>query len=265
MLPAVHEFQILTRFHRLRACLAGALLAAGLLAPALAQLDIPNRRGSFTPGELAMLPPYCRNMQGFPGYHGPEGDRWRSMMGNDYEHIHHYCRGLRDVIFATSALPNATQRRFLWPRAVSEYDYMINNARCTLPLLPEIHFKRGEALVVLGRLAEADAAFARARALKPDYWPAYVAWADQLMSLKLNDRARDLLLEGLRHLPESPELLGRLARLPDGARLVTAARAGTAAASAGQAPAPAASAPESSASAPAPGAASAPGTGAPAS
>lgn len=168
-------------------------LVAVMLLPVLAwaQIDYPNRRGSFTAGELAMLPPYCKNMQGFPGYEGREGNRWRSMMGSDFQHIHHYCRGLRDVYYITYGLPTPVQRTFLWERAIDEYNYMIRNSRPTMPLMPEIFFRRGEAQVKLGRLPEAEASFAAARKLKADYVPAYVAWADELLKLKLDARASE--------------------------------------------------------------------------
>ena len=241
---------------RLGAALAAAvcLLAAW---PAVAQrVDYPHRRGSFTPGELAVLPPYCSNMQGFAGYKGPEGDRWRAMMGPDFQHIHHYCRRLRDVYYITYSLPTPVQRQFLWSRAIGEYDYMIKNSLPTMPLLPEIFFRRGEALVKLGRLPEAEESFANARMLKPDYWPPYAAWADQLIKLKLYERAQALLQLGLGHLPGHPQLLDRLAKLPDGAELVAQARsdhvaAETAAAKAAAEKAAAAAADNAAASAPA--------------
>lgn len=245
-----------TRFFKLHALtrpfsfarwVLGVLASIALIGSAYAQIDYPNRRASFTPGELAMLPPYCKNMQGFPGYDGPAGNRWRSMIGSDFQHIHHYCRGLRDLYYIKFGLPNPTQRTFLWQRAISEYDYMIKNSSRTMPLLPEILLRRGEALVVLGRLPEAEESFRSARNLKPDYLPPYTAWADQLIRLKLFERAQELLLEGLQNAPPSaltkaadPQveaIFERLGRLPEGGKLVDQARKDrSAAASAEKAP-----------------------------
>lgn len=209
--------------------------------PAAAQqVDYPTRRGTFTPGELAMLPPYCKSMQGMPGHTGPEGDRWRAILGPDLKHIHHYCRGLRDVYYLTYTVVTPAQRRFLWNRAINEYDYMIKASRIDMPLMPEFYFRRGEALVMLGQLAEAEVAFQEARRLKPSYAAAYVAWADQLMSLKLHDRAEALLLEGLQYTPDNAALLDRLQRLPNGKRLAAKLQR--------QSPAVAASAPDSASS-----------------
>ena len=186
--------------------------------PAQAQgVDIPVRRNSFTPGELAILPPYCANIMGFPGYEGLPGDRWRALLGSDFQHFHHYCRGLRDVYFARSAVIPAAQRRFLWERSINEYDYMIRNSSPTMALMPEIHLKKGESFVALGRLAEAQAAFEASRQLKPDYWPAYTRWIDELLKAKQFSAALALAEEGLQHVPFHPELLARLYKAKDGA------------------------------------------------
>lgn len=207
------------QYHVAGITLAAILFSGGGLqfshAQIASEVDIGQRRGSFTPGELALLPPYCHAMQGSPDYTGPGGARWRAWLGNDLQHIHHYCRGLRDVIFATfvARIP-PHHRSFLWERAVDEYDYMLRNSAPTMPLLPEIHFKRGEALLKLGRVFEAEESFTRAWKLKPDYWEPYAAWADKLVELKMYDRARDTLENGLAQAPQAVALQQRLQRLP---------------------------------------------------
>ncbi len=188
----------------------GLLLSVMSLPSPAQEIDIPKRRNSFTPGELAVLPPYCANIMGFPGYEGPPGDRWRELLGSDFQHFHHYCRGLRDVYFARVAVVPAAQRRFLWERSISEYEYMINNSSPTMALMPEIYFKKGESYLELGRLSDAQLAFESARKLKPDYWPAYTRWIDELLKLKQFATAREVAEVGLRQLPDHPELRVRL-------------------------------------------------------
>jgi len=101
----------------------------------------------------------------------------------------------------------------LWERAIDEYDYMIRNSAPTMPLLPEIFYRRGVALLQLNKLSEAEGAFRQSWTLKPDYWPPYVAWADKLVELNLFVRARETLNEGLMHIPQETQLLDRLQRL----------------------------------------------------
>lgn len=199
--------------------LFAGLSGSGALVQAQ-QLDIPNRRGSFTPGELALLPGYCSAIQGTPGYRGAAGEHWRGMLGDDLKHMHHYCRGLRDAMFATMAVATPAQRRFLWERAVTEYAYIIRHSRPTLPLLPEVFARQGEAYLQINNFEYADAAFSQARAMRPDYVPAYLPWIDKLIELKLYARAKDLAEQGLHHAPQSQELRERMARLggsPDAA------------------------------------------------
>lgn len=197
--------------------LLAVLLVSCLMTPASAQeqeLDIPNRRGWFTPAELSLLPPYCNAMQGRPDYTGPGGARWRAWLGDDLQHVHHYCRGLRDARFATlMARITPQQRNFLWERAVNEYDYMIRNAKATLPIMPEILLRRGEALLRVGKAMPAEESFQRAVKLKADYWEAYAALADILVANKQFDRAREVLENGLANAPQATALQERLQRL----------------------------------------------------
>jgi tetratricopeptide (TPR) repeat protein len=174
-------------------------------------VDIGKRRGSFTPGELSLLPEYCRDIQGTPTYDGEPGDRWRALMGSSFAHMHHYCRGLRDMHFArtTAGLPGA-HRRFLWERSIDEFNYIVRNSPRDMVLIPEVFVKIGQSSLEIGRLYEAQLAFEEARKLKPDYWPAYTIWADRLVSLQKYQPARALLEEGLIHSPASQELKSRL-------------------------------------------------------
>jgi len=188
------------------------LLAICLPVMVAAQgVDIGKRRGSFTPGELSLLPEYCRDIQGTPTYDGEQGDRWRGLMGSSFAHMHHYCRGLRDVHFARTAAGLTTQhRRFLWQRSIDEFNYIVRNSPPDMVLMPEVFVKIGQSNLELGRLYDAQLAFEEARRLKPDYWPAYTIWADRLMSLHKYQAARVLLEEGLSNAPSSQELKSRL-------------------------------------------------------
>lgn len=198
----------------LRAPLVVALCAGAALAQAQTTpgVDIERRR-SFTGGELALLPEICKDIQGMPTYVGPRGDYWRSVAGNVLEHAHHYCRGMRDLLFLRTVQIKPEHRRFLWDRAAGEMMYMIKNVPPNNPMQPEFWLHYGFAKMNFGDLAEAQRAFEQSRKLKPDYWPAYTFWADFLIQNKQNNDARALLEEGLKHSPDQPELAKRLASL----------------------------------------------------
>jgi tetratricopeptide (TPR) repeat protein len=200
-------------WHHARSAVALAALA-WLAATAAAQtsgVDLASRRGSFTPGELALLPEICKDIQGSPTYKGPRGDYWRSLIGDSLQHMHHYCRGARDMLFARTLSLPPEHKRLLWNRAANEMQYVIKASPPTMMLQPELWLRYGEAQLQLGNLPEAQAGFEQSRKLKPDYWPAYTQWADYLIQNKQNDEARALLEEGLKHAPDQPELVKRLA------------------------------------------------------
>lgn len=209
---------------RARSAWAGILGAAALLAvaPAYANQvprDTPN---GFTWGELALLPPYCKDTQGTVwGMVGgsdplaPDTPKWVALMGEDFFHSHHYCYGLRNILRAENAGVNSVRGKDLLKRALSEFAYMFRNCSPAMPLMPEIYLKEGEVHLMLGNIVDAGNAFERSRKLKPTYWPAYTRWTDVLISLKQVAAARALLLDGLAHSPDEPELKKRLADLSD--------------------------------------------------
>jgi tetratricopeptide (TPR) repeat protein len=82
-----------------------------------------------------------------------------------------------------------------------------------MPLMPEVYLRVGDLYLRKGDRPKASDAFAAARRLKPDYWPAYTRWADELVSLRLFDAAEALIDEGLLHEPNEPQLLERQRKL----------------------------------------------------
>jgi len=162
---------------------------------------------------LALLPDICKDIQGMPTYVGPRGDYWRSVAGNVLEHAHHYCRGMRDLLFLRTVQIKPEHRRLLWDRAAGEMMYMIKNVPPNNPMQPEFWLHYGFAKMNFGDLAEAQRAFEQSRTLKPDYWPAYTFWADFLINNRQFDEARSVIELGLKQLPESPQLTQRLERI----------------------------------------------------
>lgn len=176
-------------------------------------VDINRRRGDFTAGELALLPPYCEVTQGRPGYEGERGNHWRSLMGDDFRHMHHYCRGLNDIYVSKWPGLSARDRRFVLERAAREFQYIVRNSRPTMVLMPEVYVSLMDVQLKLGNVSAAYGAYERAKQLKPDYWPAYAKWADELVRVKQFGSAKQVLEEGLVQAPGSAELQRRLSEV----------------------------------------------------
>ena len=73
-------------------------------------------------------------------------------------------------------------------------------------MLPEIHTKKGENLMRLGRTALAIAELERAIQLKPDYWPPYAYISDYYKKKGDTAKAREWLGKALAFAPDAKGL-----------------------------------------------------------
>jgi tetratricopeptide (TPR) repeat protein len=169
---------------------------------------------SFSPQEVALLPPYCQSNRLVAKREGPEtpeAGHWRSVLGTQpYAAIHHYCWGLMFTNRARLGSPNATERRRALQATMGEFEYILRNSPPDFVLRPEIYTTRGENLLSLGRTAEGLQDFERAAAAKPDYWPPYARASDYYKDAGNNAKAREWLEKGLAAAPDSKPLQRRL-------------------------------------------------------
>ena len=188
-------------------------------------LGYPASVAAYDSREIAMLPPYCINAQGFrsnvPGGNDPTKiSRWESIMGkatspgtNMFSHIHHYCLGLMKTNRALILATTRKDREFYLSDSIGEFDYVIRLASSDFVLLPEILTKKGENLIHLGRIPLGVNELKRAIELKPDYWPPYAQMSDYFKAAGELKNARDVLLQGLSHAPDAKALQRRLTEL----------------------------------------------------
>lgn len=200
--------------HTFRVAIVGALTAlASLVGP-------PVQAGpqTLTAGEMAMLPTYCPDTMGF-GYGdasfntSPRAGYWVGLMGKSFWHMHHHCLGILKIRRSSQPGVAAHLRRGLLESAVDEFNYVIEHSTPNFVMLPEVFRMRGDTLLKLGRLSEAGNSYADARRIKPDYAPAYINWADALVSTGLRKTAVTLLEDGLRAAPDSKELRASYAKV----------------------------------------------------
>jgi tetratricopeptide (TPR) repeat protein len=176
-----------------------------------------------TDAERAVLPIYCKDTQGFAGYGdkwgsnaSPLAKKWVAQMGETFWAMHHYCRGLVNRNRALRPGVPPRERKVLLEGAAGEYTYVLNNLKDpNFILLPEIYTRIGEARLLASDLGAAEKAFSRARAIKPDYWPAYSHWAEHLMQTGRQAEAKQLVKTGLEHAPHA-KMLVELYRLLGG-------------------------------------------------
>lgn len=168
---------------------------------------------SITSGEIAMLPAYCIDTEGF--MYGPENSasqsprapEWVAKMGRSFWAMHHYCWGLVSFNRLRFGRANTNNKRYYAKQIVDEYRYVIEHSAPNFVLLPEIWARVGEASLLAGEIGDAMDAYAKSRSIKPDYAPPYVQWAEFQLNNHRRDEARALVEEGLKNIPGFKPLL----------------------------------------------------------
>ena len=166
-----------------------------------------------TDGEIALLPPYCIDTEAFKYGHeysknrSPRAGHWVSLMGKGFWSLHHYCWGLVELRRVQRAGKSAPHYKGRLRQIIGEYNYVIKNTTPDFVLLPEVWVRIGEALVLVEDWTAAQEAYAKSRALKPDYWPAYTQWAEVLIKQGQSREAATLIREGLERAPTAEPLL----------------------------------------------------------
>ena len=128
-------------------------------------------------------------------------------MGNSFRGMHHYCWAFINMLHARKAGLPAKDRIHLFKSARGEYLFVIRHSTKDFVLLPEIYTRLGEVELLLKQPNNANAAFAQARQLKPDYWPAYSHWAEYLIRSGKKADAKALLQTGLEYSPTAKVLI----------------------------------------------------------
>ena len=171
-----------------------------------------------TPAELALAPPYCPYTQSYSAHFNPGDFRqkkeyWTQVLGDDLNHLHHYCDAIIRRARADGHSLSPFERGSQLGQVVYEIDYVLRNTVPNFVLRPEFYTKKGEALMKLRRHKEAVEAYRRGAQARADYWPAYSGLAELLRANGNLDDARGVVEEGLRYSPTSKTLNTLLAEL----------------------------------------------------
>jgi len=122
--------------------------------------------------EFKQLPGYCQCKMYYHHQRGQEAKKsrknqeWQIAFGSDYAHLHHYCWGLVYLSRARSAQLKDSERKFLVQKAIGNFDYVIKQAASRSPFLWMYHQKKGEALLLVHKNAEAQMEFKKAKLYK---------------------------------------------------------------------------------------------------
>lgn len=183
-------------------------LILGLAGFALAQPAVADWKPS--PAEMAMLPPYCaarfdERSEAFKS--------WKSSMGQDFIHVHHYCAGLNFVNRARGMASSDKDRRGTLEAALRNFDYMLAHTHPDFSLRPEILMNRGIALSMMNRMGEAVGNLLQSIEADPNQPRAYLTLADMYDKQRNRVKALETVTEGLRHNPDTKSLQRRYTEL----------------------------------------------------
>jgi tetratricopeptide (TPR) repeat protein len=192
---------------KLRGYLYG--IGAPRLAFTLAMLNMATavmaeEPANVTREEWALIPAYCPHAQGWSrDWYGPDSMRWKAKIGPDFSHMHHYCWGQVNMLRAQKSNVSKQERKRLLELVRGDYLYVTKHSARDFVLLPEVYTRIGEVELRLALYNEANKSFAQARALKPDYWPAYSHWAEFLIRSGKRAEAKQVVKSGLDYSPGS--------------------------------------------------------------
>ena len=188
--------------------------------PAFGQSLSPDRLMS--QGEIALLPPFCADVQSVNGWaqggrESPRSPIWLAKMGRSFWDMHHYCWARAYANRANNAAATKPQREYLLKTAIDDMMYVVRRAPAEgMVMLPEIFYLIGDYQLRLGQVGEAAASFKLSRETKADYWPGYAGHADLLLQLGKRNEAKQLLEQGLAIMPNEPALKSRFDRIVSG-------------------------------------------------
>lgn len=172
-----------------------------LLSSSLPAVAVTNAT-NYSDAEIKALPPYCEvRLKRIPG----QFEYWNKTLGPDFIHTHHYCSGLAQINRYYRARTRQ-QKTYSLQNANGALSYMVTNASPTYSLMPDVYLNRGLVLSLQGNNGGAIGDLKKALELNPKLVRAYTLLSDIQAKLKQQDEALAVVVDGLRHIPDSAVL-----------------------------------------------------------
>lgn len=164
--------------------------------------------------EMKQLPEYLQVRMKYLWERGkalkdPVYVKWQARFGDDYQYLHHYGYGLNYMNRVARGNVSTYARKFYLKRAVDELDFVTRHSSKKLPILCQVHAKKGEALMMLDKVAEAVPEFMKAIKLKPDYFYAYLKLSQCYTACGDLEKAEEVLKIGARKASRSKQRSGK--------------------------------------------------------
>ncbi len=146
--------------------------------------------------DKSMLPFWCDQK-------ARETSNWKSGLRGG---IYHYCNGL-SRLNAYWKKHSAYEKQYALKEAINEFNYMIvNNQGSKDPMLGEVYMNKAIALRLGGSDVAAISDLHKALEYNPGLPQVYIELTNLYIKLKQNERALEVVSQGLRHLPDTKAL-----------------------------------------------------------
>ncbi len=182
------------------------LLLISLAAPILAA-PAPK-----TASDFAILPDYCKvriNQSKYPAKY----TKWRKAFGKGWSDMHHYCKGLLYLYKGKYTAIESQQTISSFLEAIKQFTYVQERWPSNFILIPELHVKKGQAMIGLGHISKAIGEFKSAIKIKPKYSAPYLALSQHYLKIGDKKQAESWLQEGIKSIPKSKALKRKLLKL----------------------------------------------------
>jgi tetratricopeptide (TPR) repeat protein len=166
-----------------------------------ANASLAREQWGMTDSEVASMPPLCKGrMNG-----GAEYKHWKSILGPDFGHTHHYCMGINYLNRAYKA-KDERDRDFNLQNAHNNLMYMVKAASPTYSLMPDVYLNLGKVSRLRKNIGEAVTNYSKAIELNPRQPSAYRELTDIYAAIGQRTKALEVVTDGLRHNPGTKSL-----------------------------------------------------------
>lgn len=163
---------------------------------------MPAMAGQWTDSEIRSMPPYCAARL---HKSSAQENHWRSVLGPDYLHTHHFCAAI-GYINRYYAARTARSKTFNLQNAMGNLNYMITHASPDYSLMPEVYLNRGQVHAFMKNDGAAIMDMLKAIELGPHLTRAYSMAAGHYVKMNNKDKALNVVTEGVRLNPDSTAL-----------------------------------------------------------
>ncbi len=165
-----------------------------------------------TTSDFATLPGYCKIRYKRDKY-PVEYKKLRKRFGQEWSHMHHYCKGLFYLNKGKFAMSDSEQRKSSFSTALDQFNYVQRYWKPNYILSPQVHVNKGKAMIGLGRINQALNEFKTAIKIKPKYSAPYIALSNFYLKIGDSKQAEAWLQKGIKMAPKSKNLKRKLLKL----------------------------------------------------